>query len=310
MTFSSNSAPELSICIPLFNKKPYLERCFRHIASQDIGNYEVVVFDNASTDGPQDLLEAWKQKLPLRVFHMPVTLSIHESWAVCLGLGCGAIRQLHSADDYLAEGALSGILNYLRQYPSVDYVIGRSINIMDDGSPITNPEAARYCAQLENWRRQIHPDMTVADKARFLAQMAPGQNFFGDINPVFMRSHCVDALRRAARTTAPLFHTVPDLEIYLKLFAEFNGAYLPQNTLYCTLNESSTYERARKAPELWRISYEIPAWTALPFLLMHPLFRSINQAMPYWIWPRRLLSQLKTMLRFWWHHIRHPNTTR
>lgn len=305
MTTPNSTDPRVSICIPLFNKRPYLERCFARIEAQKLDNYEVVVFNNASTDEPEVVLEAWSRRLPLRTFTMPVTLSIHESWAVALGLGRGEILQLHSADDYLAPGSVARVVDYMERHPRVDYVIGRTINVMDDGSALTDPAAAQYCAKLESWRAQIRPGMTVAEKARFLAAMAPGQNFFGDINPVFMRRKCVEAIRRAARTTAPLFHTVPDLEIYLKLFAEFEGAYLPEDTLYCTLNPSSTYERARQDSELWRISYEIPAWTGLPFLLMHPLFREINRAMPWVVWPKRFYRQCRAMFSFWWRHVRH-----
>jgi|GEM_PF-1983984 len=32
------TAPELSICIPLFNKATYLERCFQHISLQGLDN--------------------------------------------------------------------------------------------------------------------------------------------------------------------------------------------------------------------------------------------------------------------------------
>ncbi|NJK90811.1 MAG: glycosyltransferase [Blastochloris sp.] len=81
-----------------------MERCLQHIENQNVSDLEVVILDNASSDNPGEILDQWKGRLPLRVFTMPVTLSIHEAWAVALGMGTGVIRQLHSADDYLAMG--------------------------------------------------------------------------------------------------------------------------------------------------------------------------------------------------------------
>lgn len=297
--------PKLSICIPLFNKASYLERCLRNIQSQGIGDYEVVVVDNASTDQPQAVLDLWSDRLPLRIFHLPVTLSIHESWAFALGYGQGEIRQLHSADDYLADGALKKIIAAFDADQTLDYIIGRTLTIMDDGTPVTDPAVLDYHAQLEIWRSSIHPKLTLKDKANFLASMNLGQNFFGDANPLFMRSHCVDFIRKAARTTAPLFHIVPDLEIYLKLYTQFQGTYLPEDTIYCTVNESSTYQRTRTDPDLALISYEIPALNALPFLSLHPLFREVNRAMGpvplfhrWWGFSKRLLKPaFKSLLR-------------
>jgi glycosyltransferase involved in cell wall biosynthesis len=290
-------SPLLSICIPLFNKAAYLERCFSHIACQGVSNYEVVVVDNASTDNPEPILKAWATRLPLRVFRLPVTLSIHESWAFTLGLASGSIRQLHSADDYLADGALARVFEAFQSQPELDFLVGRTVSIMDDGSAVTDLAVVNYHKQLEGWRGSIRPDLTVREKAAFLASMSLGQNFFGDVNPLFMRAKCVDFIRQAATTTAPLFHIVPDLEIYLKLYTQFRGAYLPQDTIYCTVNESSTYQKTRTDRDLALISYEIPALNALPFLSLHPVFRDVNREMGtrpllkrWWSFTKRLLK--------------------
>lgn len=262
-----------------------------------MSDFEVVVVDNASTDNPHPILESWASRLPLRVFHLPVTLSIHESWAFTLGYAQGEIRQLHSADDYLAEGALKKVVAAFGEAHTLDYVIGRTLTIMDDGTSVTDPAVLDYHARLEVWRSCIHPSLTLKDKALFLASMNLGQNFFGDANPLFMRAHCVDFIRKAARTTAPLFHIVPDLEIYLKLYTQFQGTYLPEDTIYCTVNESSTYQLTRGNPDLALISYEIPALNALAFLSLHPLFRQVNRAMGPAPLFRRWLGFTKRLLK-------------
>lgn len=56
--------PELSICIPTFNRRQYLSDLFESLAPQLDPEVEVVVSDNASTDGTADMIREWQTRLP------------------------------------------------------------------------------------------------------------------------------------------------------------------------------------------------------------------------------------------------------
>ena len=43
--------PLISIIVPVYNVKPYLEKCLASIAAQTYPNKEVILVDDASTDG-------------------------------------------------------------------------------------------------------------------------------------------------------------------------------------------------------------------------------------------------------------------
>ena len=49
----------VSIVIPNFNGKHFLEDCLKAVFAQDIDNMEVIVVDNGSTDGSQEYLDAY-----------------------------------------------------------------------------------------------------------------------------------------------------------------------------------------------------------------------------------------------------------
>ena len=49
----------VSIVIPNFNGKHFLEDCLNAVFAQDIDNMEVIVVDNGSTDGSQEYLDAY-----------------------------------------------------------------------------------------------------------------------------------------------------------------------------------------------------------------------------------------------------------
>lgn len=47
---------EISIVIPNWNGRPYLEKCFNSLRNQDFSGYEVIVVDNGSTDGSVEFI--------------------------------------------------------------------------------------------------------------------------------------------------------------------------------------------------------------------------------------------------------------
>ena len=49
----------VSIVIPNFNGKHFLEDCLKAVFAQDIENMEVIVVDNGSTDGSQEYLDTY-----------------------------------------------------------------------------------------------------------------------------------------------------------------------------------------------------------------------------------------------------------
>ena len=49
----------VSIVIPNYNGKHFLENCLTSVFTQDIENMEVIVVDNGSTDGSQEYLDTY-----------------------------------------------------------------------------------------------------------------------------------------------------------------------------------------------------------------------------------------------------------
>lgn len=56
--------PELSICIVSFQTRDLLRDCLQSIAENTQRSYEVIVVDNGSQDGTQEMLVQWSQERP------------------------------------------------------------------------------------------------------------------------------------------------------------------------------------------------------------------------------------------------------
>ena len=47
----------ISVIVPVYNVKPFLEKCFDSIVRQNYRNLEIILVDDGSTDGSGDLCE-------------------------------------------------------------------------------------------------------------------------------------------------------------------------------------------------------------------------------------------------------------
>ncbi|MBN1392335.1 MAG: glycosyltransferase family 2 protein [Sedimentisphaerales bacterium] len=55
---STNSAPAVSVCIPTYNRKDYLKETLQSVFAQTYKDYEVVVVDDGSTDGTEEMIKS------------------------------------------------------------------------------------------------------------------------------------------------------------------------------------------------------------------------------------------------------------
>ena len=61
--------PLISICVPIYNVAPYLERCVHSLMQQTYQRLEYIFVDDCSTDNSISLLEEWLERYPERKQH-------------------------------------------------------------------------------------------------------------------------------------------------------------------------------------------------------------------------------------------------
>lgn len=110
------SIPILSICIPTFNREVYLKDCLESLKCSWIFDVEIVISDNASTDGTLAVLEDYARQLPLRWQQQPTNLGFDRNCASVVSMARGRYCWLLGSDDCISAGALEQIMGRLRQH--------------------------------------------------------------------------------------------------------------------------------------------------------------------------------------------------
>lgn len=110
------SRPLISVCIPAYNAVATIERTIRSVHDQGFDDLEIVVSDNASTDGTAELVEGLG--LPgLRLVRQPHNLGMVRNYEAVIAASRGDFVKLLCADDTLYGGSLSCELDALRSCP-------------------------------------------------------------------------------------------------------------------------------------------------------------------------------------------------
>ncbi len=58
---------KFTIVVPVYNGVEYIHECLHSIYTQDFKNYEVIIIDDASTDGTAELVKTYSKNVPHRI---------------------------------------------------------------------------------------------------------------------------------------------------------------------------------------------------------------------------------------------------
>lgn len=109
------SAPLVSVMVPVFNRRRLLPACLESALEQTCGDLEVVIVDNASTDGTWDVCRGFAQAdARVRIFRNPENLGPVRNWQRCFKEAQGRYGKLLFSDDLMAPGYLEKTLPLMR----------------------------------------------------------------------------------------------------------------------------------------------------------------------------------------------------
>lgn len=97
----------LSICIPTYNGRAYLGKLLKSLELQRYKDIEVVVSDDASSDGTAELIKKWQRGFPnIRLFQNRRNLGFDGNMVAVAKRACGEYCWYMGQDDYLRPGAI------------------------------------------------------------------------------------------------------------------------------------------------------------------------------------------------------------
>ncbi len=115
-----STAPRVSVGLPVYNGKDYLAESLDALLGQDYENFELIISDNASTDGTSDICRSYaEQDSRIRYFRQPHNIGAAPNHNFVFDQSRGELFKWASSDDLYARDLLQRCVNALDEYPDV-----------------------------------------------------------------------------------------------------------------------------------------------------------------------------------------------
>lgn len=257
--------PRVSVIIPVFNGLAYIQQCLTALYAHPIrASFEVLVIDQASTDGSREYLqETAAQHAQFHLIGNPVNVGFPR--AVNQGAACarGSYLMIVNSDVILAPGCIDRLIAALDSderlavvSPVTNYV-GRGMQVDPAAKTLQPADIITYAAQIAN-RTELIP---IVDHLVFFCVLLRRDTFelLNGMSEVYALGNYEDndfCLR--ARLAGHTLALVPGAFAYHFGSRTFKGQNLA-HTQWMERNERLYYERAshlsRTLPRLHRPGY-------------------------------------------------------
>lgn len=133
----SAESPRVSIAVPVYNGERYLREALDSLLGQSYGDYEIIISDNASTDGTEAIGRAYAERDPrVRYIRHEVNRGAAWNFNYAFGLARGAYFKWHAHDDLIAPSFLAACVAALDRDPRVVVAYPRTRVIDGDGATL------------------------------------------------------------------------------------------------------------------------------------------------------------------------------
>ena len=200
----------VSVCIPTYNYARFLGKAIESVLAQTWGEFELIVCDNASTDGTQEVIASFEDER-IRAFRNDHNLGLFGNFSRCLELAQGDLVKFVCSDDWLDPRYLERTVPVMREHPGVA-LLTTAAHVVDEDGRIFG------LASAELGPGPVVPAATaIAAQARWL-------NLIGMPTSTLIRREAV----AAAGGFDPRFAPASDIHLWLKLLARGDLGWVPE----------------------------------------------------------------------------------
>ena len=131
--------PLVSVCIPTYNRAGMVGDAIRSALAQTYKNIEVLIVDNASTDGTTTVVSLFTDP-PLRYVRNDRNLGLFGNCNRCIELSRGKYLHILHSDDTVPPEFIHACVRFLEEHPEVAFTF-TDTTIFSQGSEVRSPRA-------------------------------------------------------------------------------------------------------------------------------------------------------------------------
>lgn len=235
MSFKDN--PLVSVCIPTYNNKDYIDETLKCVLDQTHRNIEVIITDDCSTDGTVEIIRNYNDPR-INIFINSTNIGLLSNFTKALSYASGKYLMLLCADDGIELDAVEKGVNVLESDENNDIVIVNT-----------------YIKVINNQGRNLYTKKFIFGSGRISSywgirsNLLCGTNIIGEVNGSLFRKEAYEKIAEPKVKNGNKW-TV-DLDLKFELFLLGNGYIIPEALGRFRISKQSTstkelrFEQAR-----------------------------------------------------------------
>ncbi len=231
--------PTVSICLPVYNGKAFLDAALDSLLKQTLSDFEVLIADDGSTDGSFELCLSYQEKDPrFKVSRNPERLGLFKNYNACISRATGRFIKLFAQDDCFKPAMLQRMVQALESHRSVG-VVGCAKRWIDEHGEAIIPKTAKEKRQVSAFDQ----DTLVPGREAIRETLHAINNWMGEPTTIMFR-------REVADTGFDIrYRQIGDLDYWLRILDGEKDYYFINEPL-CDFRRHSEALSARNARSL------------------------------------------------------------
>jgi glycosyltransferase involved in cell wall biosynthesis len=182
---------KVAIGMPVWNGEKFLPEAIESILGQTYGDFELVISDNASTDGTAEICCTYAKREPrIRYLRQEKNIGAAPNHNEVLRRSSGRYFKWACHDDVLAPEFIHECVKVLDRDEAIAVCCPATVLINEDGSPLrySPPDKGMVDSYGTVWRFQKNMSLTLADPAERFAAVLCNMDWCFEIYGLIRRS--------------------------------------------------------------------------------------------------------------------------
>jgi glycosyltransferase involved in cell wall biosynthesis len=141
------NTPQISIGLPVYNGLPYVRELIESMLAQSFTDFELVICDNASTDGTEALCRGYAQAdARVKYFRNPTNIGLIPNFNKVFELATAPFYKWAASDDLYEPTYLEACFPAIRDNPGVSLSHSQTMLVSETGEALPYDPALHACA--------------------------------------------------------------------------------------------------------------------------------------------------------------------
>ncbi len=145
---TDEALPPVSFLLAVKDEAGFIERCVRSMVASDYPRLQLIVVDDASTDGTGAVLDKLADELPIQVLHLPENVGKKRALVAGFGHSTGEIVVFTDSDCIVATDAVRQAVRAIVAHPDIGGVGGHARALNADTNLLTRLQDVWYDTQF------------------------------------------------------------------------------------------------------------------------------------------------------------------